>query len=99
MVKKSFIIILCFLFLFTWTFVPEAFARERRGGGADLTPVYIIAGVAVTLLIVFMLGLVTKRSSPQKETPKTQGKTNTMAKQVLLEQDNIDNINSVSFRF
>jgi hypothetical protein len=75
MAKKSFVILLCLLFLFTWTVIPDAFARERRGGpdNAEIwAPAIFFGTIAIVFLIMHLLS-----SSSQDKTPKKQDKNDT----------------------
>ena len=79
MLKKSFVISLCLMFLFTYTFVPEASARQRRGGSDSSD---IITGAAIFAGVILVIGIVGGMIlSSKKETKKLDQKTNVEIKQ------------------
>jgi len=106
MAKKSFVISLCLLFLFTWIFIPDAFARQRRGKDFDWTPTIVIAGVAAVISIIILLSAGHSSQTENPRDTKTQSKADIVPKPDLLAQDNhsdtqddIGDVTSSSFRF
>ena len=106
MAKKSFVILLCLLFLFTWTFIPDASARQRRGKDFDWTPTLVIVGVAAVLTVIILLSAGHSSQTEKPGATKTQSKADIAAKQVLLAQDShretqddVGSVTSSSFRF
>jgi hypothetical protein len=106
MARKSFAILLCLVFLFTWSFTPDAFARERRGKDFDWTPTLVFVGVAAVVGIVILLSAGHQSQAEKPADTKKQSKADIATKEDLLAQNrqhdipnDIEGATSSSFRF
>lgn len=104
MIKKSFIILLCLLFLFASTLAPDASARKRRGGPSRTeiwAPAIFFGTIAMLFLIMQMLSSSSQGKTSAKEDKDVSqfSESDSVTEQEFLGQGNIDGVASLSFRF